>query len=507
MGKTNNRKTVNRLLVCAIISGIAAIFASTKYLTYFPHGKVIMPWRFPFWAITPFILTGFFLFISVVLRPVIFWPVLVSTAVLTSGMFVLRFPILDEWLVLMITLGAIVSVVMGAIKKKEHVIQRDWRNLFLLFLIYLFFLSIIGLIAYQNVKAIRFSIIFIEIFAIVYLLSKYEFPKIDFDKITLLIAWTTLSYYVLYILHGIIFRAHVYTTILAGIGGIVSTGYQTVISIVGIPASFILICRYRRWRKILGYTVLLLAAIVAVLADSRAGMLAIGVSVVMATVLYGIRSVIRILLPACIIITICGTIGFKNPSYLLSSVKDIVNALNIERGSHTYKYFGRIITAAKGDAGRFLRVRTAVETFFNQNLLISLFGSGIYGYYPATGPYYDIVARKYGIVDSVVNYGSTGEIPRPPALGAMIIETGLIGIFLLSACFIIIFKIILFRKTESGKLMFHRGTNLMLLAPILLTVAWSFFGEIQDIIMIYLLIMPYGIIHTWIQEYYQANKD
>jgi len=37
----------------------------------------------------------------------------------------------------------------------------------------------------------------------------------------------------------------------------------------------------------------------------------------------------------------------------------------------------------------------------------------------------------------------------------------------------------------------------MIAAALLLTACWAYFGEIQDVIMIYLLIMPLGIAQRW----------
>ena len=492
----------NLTLITAISFGLISVFTSTSYISRFPHTAIILPWQFPFWAIIPFLVTGMMFFLYILQKPLMFWPVLVGATVLTSGIFVLRFPIFDAWLAGMIVLGGIVSIINGSIPRKQ-LQQRDWVLLFFIFLLHLFILSIIGLFVYDNIKAIRFSIIFSIIIAILYMVAQYDFPRLNHSQITRLIAYMGLFYYLLYLVHGLVFYQYVYTRgIWAGIGGFVGAGAQTVINIVAAPAAFILIFQEKGKHKFLGWTVLVLAIIVTSLADARGGMLAILLATLGVFFTYGFSRTIKVFLFVGVITVIIGTVFFGRTQRIFELSEDIFSSVNIARGHQVYEYYGRHVHAGKGDAGRFLLVRSGIEALLNENPFQSIFGSGTYGYYPVAGSYFKSVASEYGIEDTFPTSGAFGkEPPRPPALGAMIVEAGFLGLALILLCLAVVIRVTMF-----GTGLSLRRNNILIAIPLFSAMLWTYFGESQNIIMFYLLIMPYGIIHTWGEQVTTCNN-
>ena len=115
--------TAQPVLIAAVIAGVASILLSTKYLSLFPYGEVIFPWQFPISVLVPVFATGFLLFLYVLLSPAMFWETLMATALLTAGMFVLRFSIFDEWLVGWIAFGGVVAASNGSIRPRRR--RRD----------------------------------------------------------------------------------------------------------------------------------------------------------------------------------------------------------------------------------------------------------------------------------------------------------------------------------------------------------------------------------------------
>jgi hypothetical protein len=489
-------------LVLSCIFGLVAIFLSTAHLIQFHHGEIIMPWHFPLNAIIPFVLTGGFLFLAVYFTPEWLWTVTMYVAVFTSGIYVLRFSVFDEWLCFMLVLGGALAAFVGKVQRCAVLKARTWVSLFYTYVSFLLFSSVMGTILYQ-LKAIRFTVVYAIIMGFVYLFSRYTFKKPSFDQCVSHLCVLSIVYYILYFLHGYyLFFNQYFTAVLEGIG-FAGSGYQTVIQILALPAAFIAV-HYVRHRGIalLGYLSLILGSVLAVLADSRGSMLAIFVSWFVSLFAFGIKKSIKLSVVAFVAISIAGSIIFQNPAYVLDTFDSIVNTFNVKSGSQTYVYYGEEVTAAEGDGGRFLLVRTAVEGLLDQNPFVILFGSGSYGYFRVAGPYYDLVAKKFGIVDSTPNQGSGGEPPRPPALAATIVETGLIGMMLLISCFAVILRIAFVRENGSRLAV---GVNLMLGVPIVLTAAWSYFGEIQDIMMVYFIIMPFGLMHHLIRSHFESK--
>ena len=490
------------------ISGIMTVFLSTGYLEQFPHGTVVLPWSFPKECILFFILSGVLLFLGIITMPKRFWGVLVATSVLTGGMFVLRYPIFDEWLVGWIVLGGLVAALRGSIPNRSNLgVHGPWVFLFLTLCFYLTILSFLGFFIWENPKALRFVMLFGMLFALGFLLSKYDFPLLNPKEITLLIVRISFLYYLIYIVHGLVFPKLIYVNIMEGIGG-AGSGYHNVIGVVAAPASLILIGKYKE-SKFLGWIVLFLGLLVSALADSRGGFFILLTAVLVSPFAIGFIRTTKIIGIGVIASVLIGTILFSRPQWGLDIGEGIVKALFLESGTSTYDYFGREVTVAKGDAGRFMYVRGAMEALINVNPILALSGVGVYGYFPVAGPYFEKVASDFGIPTSNVNYGTIigGKIepPRPPALGALIIETGIIGTSLLFLCAFSAIAVTLFRKSNSGKTKIIFGPNLLVSTSVGLAFFWAYLGEAQDIIFLYLLVMPFGLVHGWSKIYREAK--
>lgn len=495
----SSRRASKLAMAGAISASLATIFIGTAHQAQFSHGEVILPWQFPLSALLSFFLSGLFLLIYIASTPRMFWPALAVTSVLTAGIYVLRFPIFDEWLAGAIVVGGLIAAAKGRVPRRKIRVHREWVVLFMILSGYMLLESLIGIFVHGNLKSARFSMTFGVVFALGYLLAKYDFPRPTSHQVTLLVAWTSLAYYLLYVVHGAVFFSSVHTTILEGIG-FAGSGYQTATGMVAAPTALILIGRERGGRRLLGCAVLILSLLISALSDSRAGMLAVVGAMAVSPFAIGMARSFTIAFVGVVASIVIGTIAFERPEWLLDIGEAMISALNVEGGSSTYEYFGRTVTAAKGDAGRFLYVRGAVETLV-QNPLLALTGAGTYGYFPVAGPYYEKVADEQGVNTAIVNYGSSlggvVEPPRPPAMGALIAETGIFGTVLHLLCALAAVSTIVFRRSRTNKLRLFLGPNILIASTVSLALAWTYFGEIQDMILFYLLIMPFGLVHTW----------
>ena len=497
-------------LVGAVLSGLAAIYLSSQYVSRFSHGTVIFPWQFPIWAVAPFVATGLLLCTCVILRPAMFWSLVVGTAVLTAGMFILRFPIFDEWLMGWLAAGGVIAVSSGAVPRRRRATHRPWEIVFLLYSLHLIFASLSGLLVHHNPKAIRFTFTYLVVLVLGLLLAKYDFPRPRVQDITRLVAKASLAYYVLYIVHGLVIRPSWVPEIMEGIG-YAGSGNQTATGIVAMPAALILIGRERGRRKALGWAVLILSLAVTALGDSRAGLLAIVGAMVVAPFAIGVAPVLKTAAVAVAASVAIGAALFGRPQWGWDSTTALLNSLKIEGGTSTLEYYGRTVTAGRGDSGRFLYARAAAGFLFH-NPLLALTGAGTYGYFPTIGEYLQNVGDKFEIpiLSSTINYASSlggiVEPPRPPALGALLVETGLLGIALLALCCGFAISSAVLRRSRAQELAILWGPNILVAASVLLAMAWISFGEIQDMMLFYLLIMPGGLVQTWGQMNKQGRS-
>lgn len=494
----------------AVVSGLAAIYFSSQYASRFPQGTVIFPWQFPSWAIAPFVATGLLLCTCVILRPAMFWSLVVGTAVLTAGMFVLRFPIFDEWLLGWLAAGGVIATSFGAVPRRRRSRNQRWEIVFLMYSLHLILSSLIGLLVHHNPKAIRFTFTYLVVLVLGWLLAKYDFPRPSVQDITRLVAKSSLAYYVLYIVHGLAIRPSWEPEIMEGIG-YAGSGNQTALGIVAAPAALILIGRERGRRKALGWAVLILSLVVTALGDSRAGLLAIVGAMVVAPFAIGVRTVLKTAAVGVAASVAIGVALFGRPQWGWDITTALMNSLNIEGGTSSLEYYGRTVTAGQGDSGRFLYVRAAAG-FVLHNPVGGLTGAGTYGYFPTIGGYLQNVGDKseIPILSTTINYASSlggiVEPPRPPALGALIVETGLLGIALLGICCGFAISSAVFRRSQARELAILWGPNILVATSVFLALAWISFGEIQDMILFYLLIMPGGLVQIWGQMNQQGRS-
>jgi len=161
-----------------------------------------LPFHYPPLAIGAFVAAGVFLGAAVIANPAFFWPLLAGTVVITGAMFVLGFPIFDEWLTGWLALGGLIAVVKGGVPRRSEDSRRGWLLLFVILCLYLGAEGFRGLVLYHNLKAIR-AIVDASIgLTIALLLAKYAFPRITGANVTRLIALSGASYLVLYLVHG-----------------------------------------------------------------------------------------------------------------------------------------------------------------------------------------------------------------------------------------------------------------------------------------------------------------
>ena len=486
------------LLILAIISGILGVSFSSIHLAQFPHGTIIMPWNFPIIVLVLVIISGILLGLSVYRKPSYFLPVLLMTNLVTSGVYVLRFPIYDEYLTFCLAIAALLAVLERRVKlRPKYQIPQQWKVLFLLLMAHLLIMSLVGAVWTGNLKALRFSVIYAEVFICIWLLVKYNFPIVEREKLVEMILSFTLYYYVAVFLHRLLTLYMGYYQAVVEAIGFGGTSYLTLIGVISVPVSMFCLKDERCKCKYKSFFVLFLTLLIAILSDSRAGMLPLIVILAMIPFVFSFSKQIKIIGISIVVVMISGLLTVGRVNWIMDMGDAISRTFDIG-GTMTYNYYGRQVTASSGDTGRFLYVKAASHALLS-NPLLFIVGGGSYSYFPIVQPFYEELSAENGSSTNIVNYGSVvggvREPPRPPAMGAMIIETGMVGIILTGMLIIKNFSYLAFRRSNlTGKIIISRAGILLGAIPIMLPL-WSFFGEFQDAIIIYLILAPFGFVN------------
>jgi O-antigen ligase len=155
---------------------------------------------------------------------------------------------------------------------------------------------------------------------------------------------------------------------------------------------------------------------------------------------------------------------------------------------------GREVIVAKGDTQRQVLNQGAVAAIRDKPLR-SLLGAGIYGFWPVAGPYVNEVRRAHGVPQDLHRAAGGNEPPRPPALPAFIVEAGIVGMLLFVVNSLWPLGRALSAMKRAGAP--HGRPLLLFIATVPILALWAVFVEIQDIVVAYLLLMPYGLLDGW----------
>jgi hypothetical protein len=417
------------------------------------------------------------------------------------GASVLRFPIMDEWLGLCVVAGGFLAARLGGLPRRGPAPDRLRTLVFLLLMLHLLSASLLGA-AFWNLKALRFTLLFAVVLGFFLLVRRYDFPRPSPVGVGRLVAASGIGYFVLYLLHGFIFESTVWVTNMEGLG-VAGAAYAVYPAVVVLPAAVVL-QRGGRSDKLLGWMAFALAIAVAAVGDARGVIVAVLGTVLVSPFALGGRRSTRLLIGATVAAAMVGTVAFEQPAWFVGMVDHTLSSGEVEGGYQDVYYYGSNERVAKGDAERTLLVQASLLTWLEGHPVVSILGGGMYSYFPLAGDRLDSLRSERGVPAVVPNFASSidgvsEDRPRPPALGASIVEYGLLGVALFVVAIGAVLGAALLRKSAAaGRLEPRLGPHLLIILPILLTVAWTYFGEIQDMLLAYLLIMPLGLTDGWL---------
>lgn len=433
------------------------------------------------WALL-FVLAAVAIVLYVAARPKLFWPMLIIGGIIGCGPRIGGYFFLDEIISGAAVLGAMLRIFALRTRIRSPYARKSMHNhLFALWVGYMIMESIFGVIYNDDFRIIRWILFYAMIGMIAWVSRKREadFPFPSFRGLSLIIVFTTLGLYAAYLGQGMYFES-----LLGQHGRFLSqdmvwagSAYAVFPTLIAGPASFFIINdRVGRVRMLAWASIAMLMA-VAFYYDSRISWL-----VIFGSFLVGIR---RLKPRNTMLFLFLFSVAFM--LYMPDPVKNIV-----EFGQDMSSALQALWAPSESDVNRnlqlqvgFLRILDNPRTFF--------IGDGVYSHRFTAIPHIGELYSQYLQNQNSLIAGSRDdtrglEIFRTVGFTALLIDTGVIGMFLFGMNWV-------FSSLTVAK---GGGSNKMFLLSVIgMSFMWLLSNNITDITLLYLLIMPQGLVERW----------
>ena len=421
--------------------------------------------------------------------------------VLSSGIYILNFPIMDE---LILIISSIFFLIQFFIKKK--IFYNKKSIFFILILTILFIQSIIGL--YHDYRSLRYFVIYPSLIITFFYFSELNhFDKVKqntffnyvFFSILIYVIYQFLFWFLKFYVFEMKFEGQKFIGNMQPSFALSASGHFDVITIL----SGYLILRLTINSQSIFKRSLLFFSIIGfwIFADARSSLL---ILILVIIFYFLLASNLKKLILISIIYIFIFQLDYleNNPNkYLKRAVNITKDVLNFKTETtvrqslyklqdNEYFYEEKIVPAYR-DFGRLAFVLGGVYSLKHDPHLI-IFGCGFYGYYKCAETGRRQIFQKYNIsYNENIFRGFGGNRIRPPSAGTILVENGLIIIFM----FVIYYCNFLIKnfKKNNKKLLFEPKKILLSFYLFIAILLWTIFSSITDIIFIYLFMIPYFI--------------
>ena len=439
------------------------------------------------WQIVPviYLFLGLCLFFVTALRPRFFWIFLTIISVGAVGLILVPkspycVPLVDELLVGSISAGAVLALMMGAVKvaKKPLTVLGKIHWIFFFVLAgYMLLQSIRGFLLWQNVLLLRWICFYLLIAVVAFLTSNTDLPVPKKPVLIRTILWSMFAYIVAYFAHGFytqyVLGISYYSLTIQGVQW-AGAGYALFALVAAIPAAIINLRGNTRAQKWLSLSVIALILIAGNVYDSRAVFVAIALFFLISPTILGLRRIIPMALVGIIAVL------FFYGSTLLVFLGTMTQTV-------TFNY--------AADSGRWTIMHAAADAI-TQNTGNFLFGYGIHSHHYVLAPFmrdagaiinfdYSQVTKPGQELSVKTAESSLPDYVRVTGFGGLLTDIGLVG----ASLFILVFLLAAMRL-----LVARDPSRFLLLVALGLAAAWMMFSKTEDIVLVWLMLMPSGIL-------------
>ena len=423
----------------------------------------------------PFFLIGY-------LRPSWFWSAILSVNLFANGPRFFGYVILDEVLTGLLIAGAIVRLLL--VTRASSVPRTRGGIRYLIFQTFLFYLvvqSVVGIIVLGDERLIRWTIFFLElmVLSVLALRQRKAFPFPDLDSLAWVAVVTITVYLVVYIGQGIIGE------ILLGplIGRFLTqdyffsgSAYALFPLLVVIPLCFHLLSSPIKGRRILSNVALVLMVAAGMYFDSRIFWVVFVAHAVVA------GSAVRAKLIRAIPVLLLAIV--------LLLVSDPTRRLSLNPQAFV-TWTDALYDPGGSDAGRLIHLRASLDAATSEGVPHLIVGQGFYTHRYVLVPYvqdrlrWELPPQGFTIAGTRDDTAYSIEVIRTQGISALLVDVGLLGVGLLCLVSLAQLKGLLWSNRGSIRWSFALAVSMSGL--------WLFTNNIVDILLFYLLLMPFGL--------------
>lgn len=423
----------------------------------------------------------------IIIKPRVFWPLLIIAGIVGCGPRIGGYLLLDEIITSSVIMGALLKILLSSSAKnkiKFRVALSLHKTVYCLWIGFMIFSSIVGVVYNEDLRIVRWIIFYIML-GLIFLISNYEGQDFSFPSprdISLIVATATLILFLIYLGQGLYFE-----TLFGQHGRFLSqdmfwsgSAYAVFPTIIGAPAALYLINDNSRKVRILAWLLLITIMAVAFYYDSRITWLAL-----LLIVAINMR---QLKMGKIVTFLFLFVLGFT--LYMPEPMKNII------------EFFGMLYDSSKilwspgdSDINRNLQLQAGFHRLFD-NWITFLIGDGIYSHRFTLIPHIEELYSTHLPNNIGLNNipGSRDDsigrltIFRTVGFTALLVDTGMIGMLL----FITIFVCVVIKTLKNKS--FNQMT---LVIVVFLSFAWLLFVNINDVTLLYLILMPGGLIEKW----------
>ncbi len=434
--------------------------------SYFDFGEILLPGQFSIRSHLLFISGIVFLMYLVINKSfreneLSFFILLL---IFLPSVYVYRFGIFDELLVILFTLAVFIRDGFSKIYiSKFH----------LLLVLFLMSSAFVGL--FYSLKSFRYIFQAFSILMMIFYLSN---KQLTFNSKIFINALSYISsIYYSFLIFGFIITAYNASFLNLYLYGI---GYSPT-TIVNLPSIIVVpilsYCFIKRQISYSQYIVpILLGLIITILSDSRTGFFPYLLCFPIVLFYVGIRKSILLFLYIFIAAYFIGIYQFNNPFWIIDTISSLFDIFKIG-GTTQITYYDHTYDSASGDTGRFIYIFSPFLFYIN-NPIYFLTGVGTYGFFEFNYQYIVVLSQYFqtslDIVTSGLVISGKASIPRPPTFPSFLIEYGLI--FTGFIYYTLIRKVLKIKFTYFYIILYF------------LIISLSFFLEIHESMLFYFLI-------------------
>jgi len=425
------------------------------------------------WQIILTAISGFFVILTIALKPKFFWPLLIIITCGTAGLMIKGYCLIDEFLLYCLLFGAFLAISVNAVPSQKTRTSRldNLHNLFFfLLIIYFLIQSFRGLIIWQDLRITRWILFYLALGLLSLIISKKDFPIPNKKQIILLFFFSAFFYFISYLAHGLI-AEKIRNLSWPDLQGVEwsGTAYAVFPMIIAVPSALFLIRDKVVKYKLIGWLFLALALIISFYYDSRISFGAIFAFFFISPLIFKTRKFFIFLI--CFLLILSLFLGLSLKTQSLKSYNSIKSFFELIPKSAVTLFAGE--KGRTNDFDRYIAWHASLITI-NANWLTLFWGYGIHSSHFAMIPFLQKL------------WGTGQKIIYTTGIATLLIDVGLIGVFLLIINFILTALKIIFQTSFEFKI-----TAILIL---LISFIWPFVSNIQDIVLFYLLIMPSGLL-------------